>query len=615
MALRILHVLSSNFFAGSVAYALQLAEKQRASGHDVIMVTDQTGLSDSVTCLQLPISDRSLMQRFRNIRFLRAIIRNHDIHVVHAHSRAASWVAHYALLGTRVPLVSTIHGRQVKHTRLKSNDVYGEKVIAICPQLIEQLATELRMDRQKLVCLPNPLDFEHLGQIQRSRVDDGRVIISVVGRLNGPKGAHIADLVAHVFPQLLQRHPSLSVQIVGGEWEAFPQAGKDAFAQLQTLFGGRVRVRYLGFTKQVLQVMADSDVVIGAGRVAMEALALGTSVFATGEACCHGFVTGDNLSDAISTNFGDIRAVAIPFRPDTAAVTRDFEAYLTGTVITGIDRAALSAVYDINAIMAKILSTYTSAIMGKAVPGAIPVLKYHRVPDAPIETKHKTFVTKENFEKHLRFFTRRGLQAITFLDYLAFASGDKPLREFPRKPFILTFDDGYLDNFHNMLPLARKYGYKGVLFLLGDFSVSGNMWDVGENLEANRIMTTEQKRAFVACGWEIGAHTLTHPKLPLLSDEDAMYEICEGRDRIERELQTRVVSFAYPFGTYDERIKNLVKQAGFEFGIATDTGGLTIEDDRFAVFRVNMFPEESTFSLFKKTSAWYRNYYRRKRGK
>ncbi len=613
MPIRILHVLSSNFFAGSVAYAVQLAEKQRAAGHHVVMVTDQAKLSETVTCLTLPVSDRSLLQRFRNIRFLRTVIRDHDIHVVHAHSRAASWIAHFALCGTRVPLVSTIHGRQVKHSPLKSNDIYGEKVIAICPQLMEQLATELRMDRQKLVCLPNPLDLDYLTQFQRIRAEDGRIVISVVGRLNGPKGAHIADLVAHVFPQLLQRHPALSVQIVGGEWEAFPQAGKDALAELQSRFGERMH--YLGFTRQVLQLMADSDVVIGAGRVAMEGLALGTAVFATGEACCHGFVTGNNLDDAIGTNFGDIRAVAAPFRPDTAAVFRELESFLTGSGVTGIDRAKLSAVYDIHTIMTKILSTYTSAIMSKAAPGAIPVLMYHRVPDAPITTKHKTFVTKENFEKHLRFFTRRGLQAITFLDYLAFATGDKPLREFPKKPFILTFDDGYQDNFHNMLPLVRAYGYTGVLFLLGDFSVTGNMWDVGENLEANRIMTTEQKQAFVDCGWEIGAHTLSHPKLPLLSDEDAMYEICEGRDRIERELQTRVIAFAYPFGTYDERIKNLVKQAGFEFGIATDTGGLTIEDDRFAVFRVNMFPEESLFSLFKKTSAWYRWYYRRKRGK
>jgi peptidoglycan/xylan/chitin deacetylase (PgdA/CDA1 family) len=116
-------------------------------------------------------------------------------------------------------------------------------------------------------------------------------------------------------------------------------------------------------------------------------------------------------------------------------------------------------------------------------------------------------------------------------------------------------------------------------------------------------------------GWEIGAHTLTHPHLTLLNDEDALHELRESRNRIEHELQTRVISFAYPFGTYDDRIKELVKQTGFEFGIATDSGGLTIEDDRFAVFRVNMFPEESLFSLFKKTSSWYRTYYRRKRGR
>lgn len=613
MPLRILHVLSSNFFAGSVAYALQLAEKQRALGHDVFMVTDQAGLSDTVTCLQLPVANRSLLQRIKNIRFLRALIRKQDISVVHAHSRAASWIAHYAVRGTRVPLVSTIHGRQVKHSSLKSNDIYGEKVIAICPQLIEHLDHELRMDRQKLLFLPNPLDLAALKQIHRTRARDGRVIISVVGRLNGPKGIHIADLVTQVFPVLLQRHPAVSIQIVGGEWDSFPPAGKEAFADLHHTFGERIR--YLGFTKQVMELMADSDVVIGAGRVAMEALALGCTVFAMGEACCHGLVTATNLAEAIATNFGDIRAVAGPFRPDPAAVTRELEAFVADGDVARVDYAELSRVYDIETIIPKILGAYRSAIMRKLSPGTIPVLMYHRVPDAPIGTKHRTFVTKTNFEKHLRFFTRRGLRSITFSDYLAFSNGDRPLREFPRKPFILTFDDGYRDNHDNMLPLADKYGYKGVLFLLGDFSAHVNSWDIGEDVEANRIMTMEQKKAFVEQGWEIGAHTLTHPHLTQLSDEEALHEICESRDRIEDALQTRVVSFAYPFGSYDERVRELVRQAGFEFGIATDAGGLTIEDDRFAVFRVNMFPEESIFSLFKKTSSWYRTYYQRKRGK
>ncbi len=613
MPLHILHVLSSNFFAGSAAYALQLAEAQSSLGHDVVMVTDQAGLSDKVTCMSLPVSDRSLMQRFHNIRFLRRVIREREISVVHAHSRAASWIAHYAVRGTRVPLVSTIHGRQVRHSALKSNDIYGDKVIAICPHLVEHLANELRMDRQKLAFLPNPLDLEALQRIQRTRTNDERTVISVVGRLNGPKGAHIAELVAHVFPHLLQQHPALSIQIVGGEWDSFPQAGKEAFADLQTRFGERIR--YLGFSKQVLQLMADSDVVIGAGRVAMEALALGSAVFAMGEACCHGLVTNDNLGDAIGTNFGDILSAAVPFRPDPTAITRELEALITGGNAPEIDRTELKRLYDLGRIIPEILGTYSSAIMRKLAPGAIPVLMYHRVPDAPIATKHRTFVTRENFEKQLRFFARRGLQAITFRDYLAFSRGDRALPEFPRKPFILTFDDGYRDNFLNMLPLARKYGFKGVLFLLGDFSAGGNFWDTGEDVEANKLMTREQKKAFVDNGWEIGAHTLSHPDLTRLSDEDVLHELRESRARIELELQTKVVSFAYPFGAHDDRVKDLVRQSGFEFGIATDAGGITIEDDRFAVFRVNMFPEESMFSLFKKTSSWYRKYYQWKRGK
>ena len=613
MPLHILHVLSSNFFAGSAAYALQLAEAQSSLGHDVVMVTDQAGLSDKVTCMSLPVSDRSLMQRFHNIRFLRRVIREREISVVHAHSRAASWIAHYAVRGTRVPLVSTIHGRQVRHSALKSNDIYGDKVIAICPHLVEHLANELRMDRQKLAFLPNPLDLEALQRIQRTRTNDERTVISVVGRLNGPKGAHIAELVAHVFPHLLQQHPALSIQIVGGEWDSFPQTGKEAFADLQTRFGERIR--YLGFSKQVLQLMADSDVVIGAGRVAMEALALGSAVFAMGEACCHGLVTNDNLGDAIGTNFGDILSAAVPFRPDPTAITRELEALITGGNAPEIDRTELKRLYDLGRIIPEILGTYSSAIMRKLAPGAIPVLMYHRVPDAPIATKPRTFVTRENFEKQLRFFARRGLQAITFRDYLAFSRGDRALPEFPRKPFILTFDDGYRDNFLNMLPLARKYGFKGVLFLLGDFSAGGNFWDTGEDVEANKLMTREQKKAFVDNGWEIGAHTLSHPDLTRLSDEDVLHELRESRARIELELQTKVVSFAYPFGAHDDRVKDLVRQSGFEFGIATDAGGITIEDDRFAVFRVNMFPEESMFSLFKKTSSWYRKYYQWKRGK
>ena len=188
---------------------------------------------------------------------------------------------------------------------------------------------------------------------------------------------------------------------------------------------------------------------------------------------------------------------------------------------------------------------------------------------------------------------------------------------FPPRPIILTFDDGYLDNYTNLLPLMQQYGYRGVLYLLGDADIRYNQWDADfDPLEPRSdIMDLAQKRAFVAAGWEIGAHTMSHPKLTTLLLAEATAEIQRSKTALETALQTEIVSFAYPYGDLNEAVKDAVREAGFALGVATDTGGLTIEDDRMRVFRVNMFPNESAGSLFKKTSPWYRKYYRWKRGK
>ncbi|WP_460503564.1 polysaccharide deacetylase family protein [Hymenobacter agri] len=280
-------------------------------------------------------------------------------------------------------------------------------------------------------------------------------------------------------------------------------------------------------------------------------------------------------------------------------------------------RQQVRAHYDLTTVAARVLETYQAARMQKAGIGYVPVLMYHKIPDAPPATKHQIYVTRENFEKHLAYFRKRGLTAITFADYLAFARGERPLSEFPARPVILTFDDGYTDNYTNLLPLMQQYGYRGVIYLLGDFDLRYNRWDVDLDPTEPRsdIMSPEQKRAFVAAGWEIGAHTMRHPHLPQLPLPEAAAEIAQSKAALETALQTEIVSFAYPYGDLNEDVKTVVRAAGFALGVATDTGGLTIEDDRMQVFRVNMFPNESASSLFKKTSPWYRRYYRWKRGK
>ncbi|TGE25717.1 glycosyltransferase [Hymenobacter aquaticus] len=612
--MRILHVLSADFFAGSVSYAVHLAEAHRAQGHEVVLVSDMAQLPTGALCVQAPITNRRHGQRLRNILLLRGLLRQHQIEVVHAHSRAASWVAYFAVKGTDIPLVSTVHGRQHLHASTSLFDIYGDKVVAICANLKTHLVEEVKMQPEKIVLLPNGVDFA--AQPPELATQARPLRLSFIGRFNGGKGERAAQLLLRVFPALLAEFPALRVALVGAELQHLPAAGKTALQHLQTQFQERVEV--VGFTPDVPGWLAQSALVVGAGRVAIEALGAGVGVLALGEATYAGVVTEASYEEAAASNFGDISALLQDTTVDYDQLLEDARVFLAAPHPVGAAlQARVQRDYSLAAIAAQVLSVYRGAVMKKRVPGFIPILMYHKIPTAPLNTKHRIFVTRDNFEKHLEYFRRRAFTPITFLDYLAFANGEKDLREFPARPIILTFDDGYTDNYTNLLPLMQHYGYRGVIYLLGDEQVRYNFWDVDSDPAEPRceIMSPEQKRAFVAAGWEIGAHTLTHANLPTVPLEQAAREIAESKQLLEQLLGAEVVSFAYPYGSSNEALKKLVRDAGFAFGVSTDTGGMHLEDDRFQVFRINMFPEETPGSLFKKTAPWYRRYYRFKRKK
>jgi peptidoglycan/xylan/chitin deacetylase (PgdA/CDA1 family)/UDP-N-acetylglucosamine:LPS N-acetylglucosamine transferase len=613
--MRILHVLSANFFAGSVAYAVALAEAHRRQGHQVWLASDTATLPTAATVVQLPISQRKYRQRWQNIQALRQLLKAHAIDVVHAHSRAASWVSYFAVRGLPVPLVSTVHGRQHLHTSTSLFDVYGDRVIAICENLAEHLRTEVKMAPSKLAVIPNGIAFAALGA-QPAETVEQVPRLAFIGRFNGPKGEQAAVLFEHVFPSLLREHSALRVALIGGELDHLPAAGKIALGALQAEFGERIEV--VGFTDDVPGWLEKTDLVIGAGRVAIEALGAGRAVLALGEACYAGRVTEATYATAAASNFGDILARQGTEEVDWQLVLSEARAFWQqpSRVAPALQQRVRTD-YDLLTIAARVLGVYESARMKKVVPSFIPLLMYHKIPDVPLDSKNRIFVTKENFAKHLAYFQQQKFTPITFLDYQQFASGRRPLAEFPSRPIILTFDDGYVDNYTNLLPLMQQAGYRGVLYLLGDFDVRYNYWDVDSDPTEPRsdIMDAAQKRAFVAAGWEIAAHTMRHPKLTELPAAEAAAEIQQSKIALEQTLGTEIISFAYPYGALNEQLKAQVQQAGFTYAVATDTGGLHLEDDRMQIFRINMFPHETTSSLFKKTATWYRRYYRWKRKK
>jgi peptidoglycan/xylan/chitin deacetylase (PgdA/CDA1 family)/UDP-N-acetylglucosamine:LPS N-acetylglucosamine transferase len=610
-AMRILHVLSQIFTSGPEFYVAALAEKHSALGHEVFVVSDTLTAGVKAEFTSQPIANRRYPQRIKNVWFLKKLIKEKGIDVVHAHSRAASWVSYYATLGSGVPLVSTVHGRQFPHASARWFDIYGDRVIAVCENLREHLVNEMRMKRHKIDLIRNGFDFSKLAPgPSGDRVGKS---IAIVGRTNGPKGENIVKVVENAIAPLLGEHGDLRAFILGGAAHDLPGDGYARVKRVAEEQGGRLEMP--GFVEDLPSYIASSNVVICAGRVAVEALYLGHPVIAVGEDVSHGLVTEANLSEAMASNFGDILPTSVRREPDFDLIRTHVRTVLTASTPPESLRSSMVREYDSETISQEVMRVYESARMKRSYSKHIPVLMYHKIPNEPFDTQHRVYITERDFRKHLTYFRRRGYTTITFREYDDFASGRRDMGDFPRRPIILTFDDGYRDNYVNLLPMMKEFGFKGVLYLLGDASADYNFWDADRGDHYDKLMSLEEKMAFVEAGWEIGAHSMTHPDLTSMDYGQAKWEIEESKRRLEHDLHTEVLSFAYPGGNVDDRVKLLTKQAGFAFGVSTDTGGLHIEDDRFQVFRVNMFPHDRWFQVWKKSSHWYRRYYRWKRGK
>jgi peptidoglycan/xylan/chitin deacetylase (PgdA/CDA1 family) len=218
-------------------------------------------------------------------------------------------------------------------------------------------------------------------------------------------------------------------------------------------------------------------------------------------------------------------------------------------------------------------------------PEKIKVLMYHLVTnDKKFANKYsKLCVHVDEFHYHLKLLERWGYTAITFEDYRLFLEGELDL---PKKPIIITFDDGFSETFRLSLPLLQEFGVKAVYFVLGDRKIKTNVWDTFVCGTTMPLMNDEQILELHEAGFEIGSHSLTHDRLPLLNREKAWEEISRSRMSLEILLNAPVKNFAYPYGILNQTIKDMVKDAGYIFGCATYTGPPQFGSDKYEFRRI-----------------------------
>jgi peptidoglycan/xylan/chitin deacetylase (PgdA/CDA1 family) len=135
------------------------------------------------------------------------------------------------------------------------------------------------------------------------------------------------------------------------------------------------------------------------------------------------------------------------------------------------------------------------------------------------------------------------------------------------RPIALTFDDGYADVYHHALPLLAEQGIPAVMFVVAQRGVDD--WVTWGRREHLPLADWGQMREMGAAGMMFGSHTLTHAHLTLCDDARLAAETADSKRLIEDMLGLQVRHFSYPYGEFDERVVDAVREAGYATACTT----------------------------------------------
>jgi peptidoglycan/xylan/chitin deacetylase (PgdA/CDA1 family) len=198
----------------------------------------------------------------------------------------------------------------------------------------------------------------------------------------------------------------------------------------------------------------------------------------------------------------------------------------------------------------------------------IPILMYHQIDVPPPKgtPMRGLVVSARTFYSHMLVLWLCGYRGLSMSELEPYLQGKKE-----GKVFGITFDDGYLNNLVNALPVLNRFGYSSTCYLVANNIGKTNDWDVGKGIAQVPLMNVQQIKQWVAGGQEVGSHGMTHSNLQNLSDEQQVDEIVRSKSALEAllENEAEVRHFCYPYGAYNQYSMLAVAKAGYQTATTT----------------------------------------------
>ncbi len=185
----------------------------------------------------------------------------------------------------------------------------------------------------------------------------------------------------------------------------------------------------------------------------------------------------------------------------------------------------------------------------------VPILLYHHVSNLG---DGRYVVRSADFRAQMAYLAQAGYQTISISQL---AQTIRTGAYLPRKPIVLTFDDGYADTYQNAFPILEEFGFKGVAYI------------ITRTLEPDQsygYMQEDELKVLVKAGWEIGSHSISHSDLRKNPKLGLGTEIEQSRKDLESRLGVPVRSFSYPFGSANAWIEDRMADYGYDSAVGLD---------------------------------------------
>ena len=213
------------------------------------------------------------------------------------------------------------------------------------------------------------------------------------------------------------------------------------------------------------------------------------------------------------------------------------------------------------ALAAALAVALPAAAAAPSGPERLPVLMYHRIDllkaGLPPITRRLT-VDPGDFAAQMEWLHAHGYTALTEGQVAQALAGGV----LPRRPVVITLDDGYRDVLFKASPVLRRLHLHATAFIITDRVSAGDP----------SFLTWSELKALERAGVEIGSHTVTHGDLTRMTSADALRELRDARATLEAHLSHPVPWLAYPSGRYDAAVVALARQAGYRLAYTTRPG-------------------------------------------